>query len=137
MKRISLAESICRVAISLGLLILVPGCSLFAPKTEDVTIDSEPTGASVIIPGKARLTTPATVNLPCDKDVTIVVQKEGYYPQTYSIHPTLGKCGILDVVGTLLVLFPAVGLISSGAYTLNQHTVYAPLVEKETKKATP
>lgn len=102
-------------------------CSLFAPKTEDLTIDSDPQGAEVVIPGRERMTTPCTINVPCDKDIAVIVRKSGYNTKSYNIRYTLGKCGILDVCGTALWVVPAVGLFTPGAYTLEQHTIFAPL----------
>ena len=73
--------------------------------------------------------TPCSVSVPC-KGATIVVRKDGYSTQVYPLGSSLGKCGILDIAGTVLFIFPVFGLLSSGAYTLDQHTIYAPLSKK-------
>lgn len=115
--------------MAVSLLYPATGCSLFAPRTETVLIDSEPQGAQVMIPGR-RLTTPATITVPCDRALTIIVKMDGFHTQAQHVRRTLGKCGILDVVGAALFIVPAVGLISPGAYTLEQHTVFCPLKKK-------
>ena len=61
-----------------------------------------------------------------------MVKKEGYNSQVYTIGHSLGTCGILDIVGTVMFLVPVVGLFSSGAYTLDQHTINAPMTKKAT-----
>ena len=128
-----IGQTACALA-SLALVCFAPGCSLFAPYKEDVIIDSEPQGAQIIIPGQARLSTPATVKLRCDQNVTVIIKKDGYHTHVETLHRTLGKCGLLDVLGTVLVIFPAVGLFSPGAYTLEQHVVYAPLQKLDAGK---
>ena len=120
---------VANVVMASLLLITTNGCSLFAPKSEDIFVDSEPQGAQVIA-GNRHGTTPCTISVPCNKDVTVIVKKNGYGTQTYKIGYSLGTCGILDIVGTVLFLVPAVGFFSAGAYTLDQHTVYAPLTKK-------
>ena len=126
MKRV---RKIVGCAMAAALLLQTVGCSLFAPWSEEVLIDSDPQGAEVVVPGH-RLTTPATVTVPCDKDLTVVVRKEGFRTQSSSVRRTLGKCGVLDVVGTVLFIVPAVGLFSPGAYTLDHHTVFFVLEKK-------
>ena len=116
------------VLMAASLLLATTGCSLFAPRSEDLLVDSEPQEAQVIVAGQ-RLTTPCTIRVPCDKDVTVVLKKEGYRTRVYNIKRTLGKCGTLDLVGGIIFLLPAVGLFSGGAYTLEQHTIFAPLIE--------
>ena len=113
-------------------ILTMNGCSLFAPKTETIHIDSDPQGAEVVI-NDQHLVTPCSLSVPCNKDLAIAVRKDGYRTDVHYVGYTLGTCGFLDIVGTFLFLVPAVGLISSGAYTLNQHNIYVPLV-KDTSK---
>ena len=114
------------VVMAAALFLATTGCSLFAPRSEDIIVDSDPQGAEVMIPGQ-RLMTPCSITVPCDKDVTVVLRKDGYRTEVYNIKRTLGKCGTLDLVGGIIFLLPAVGLFSGGAYTLEQHTIFAPL----------
>lgn len=105
------------------------GCSLFAPKSETVSVNSEPQGAQVYVNGTLKGTTPCNVSVPC-KEANIIVKKDGYNSQFYTIGHSLGTCGILDIVGTVIIIVPVFGLLSSGAYTLDQHTIHAPLTKK-------
>ena len=115
------------VMAAIVLVLSTNGCSLFAPKSETVTINSEPQGAEVLVNNSRQGTTPCNVSLNCKHDATIVVRKQGYESQVFHINSHLGTCGIMDIVGTALFLFPAVGLFSAGAYTLDQHNIYAPM----------
>ena len=103
-----------------------------APWKENITVDSDPQGAQVIIAGQ-RLKTPCTFTVPCNKEVLVVVKQDGYDTVSYTIRPTLGVCGILDVVGTCCWLVPGIGLFTPGAFTLEQHIIYTPLTQN-TKK---
>ena len=110
-------------------LLATNGCSLFAPKSEDVSINSAPSGAQVYVNNNLKGTTPCSVSVPC-KGATIMVKKSGYDPQLHTIGHSLGTCGVLDIVGTVLFLVPVVGLLSSGAYTLDEHTINVSLTKQ-------
>ena len=120
---------VANVVMASLLLLTTNGCSLFAPKSEIVSVNSEPQGAQVYVNGTLKGTTPCNVSVPC-KEANIIVKKDGYNSQFYTIGHSLGTCGILDIVGTVMFLVPVVGLFSSGAYTLDQHTIQAPLSKK-------
>ena len=120
---------VANVVMASLVLLATNGCSLFAPKSETVFVNSEPQGAQVLVNNSNQGMTPCNISVPC-KGATIVVRKDGYTTQVYPIGSSLGKCGILDIAGTVLFIFPVFGLLSSGAYTLDQHTVYAPLSKK-------
>ena len=120
---------VANVVMASLVLLATNGCSLFAPKSETVFVNSEPQGAQVLVNNSNQGMTPCSVSVPC-KGATIVVRKDGYSTQVYPLGSSLGKCGILDIAGTVLFIFPVFGLLSSGAYTLDQHTIYAPLSKK-------
>jgi len=122
-----------RAAMAAMLLHATTGCSLFAPWKEEIVIDSDPQGAEVIIPGQ-RGVTPCTLKVPCNKDLTVIVKKKGYYTGQKSVQYTLGKCGVLDVAGTWAFLIPAIGLASPGAYTLREHEVIVVLSKIEPER---
>ena len=121
---------VANVIMAALVLLATNGCSLFAPKSEDVSINSEPQGAQVLVNNTHRGTTPCSVSLPCKGDATIVVRKDGYKSEVYHVGYSLGTCGILDIVGTVLFLVPAVGLFSAGAYTLDEHTINVSLTKQ-------
>jgi len=117
-----------------GLSFLLTGCSLFAPRTDELTIDSDPQNAEVIIPGMEHKRTPCVVSVPSDKGIMVIVRKKGYVTREYNVKSTLGKCGTLDVCGTVLWGVPVVGLLTPGAYTLENHTIFVPLEEEKIER---
>ena len=60
-----------------------------------------------------------------------MIKKAGYDPQLYKVGRHLGTCGIMDIVGTVIFLVPAIGLFSAGAYTLDEHNVNVSLNKKD------
>ncbi len=120
---------VANVVMAALVVLTTNGCSLFAPKSETVSVNSEPQGAQVYVNNTLKGTTPCSVSVPC-KGADIVVKKDGYNTQVYTIGHSLGTCGILDIVGTVMFLVPVFGLLSDGAYTLDQHTIHAPLTKK-------
>jgi len=120
---------VANVVMASLLLLTTNGCSFFAPKTEEVAVNTVPAGAEVYVNNDFKGTTPCNVPMSC-KGGEIMVKKAGYDPQLYKIGRSLGTCGVLDIVGTVLFLVPAIGLFSPGAYTLDEHTVNVSLTEK-------
>ena len=110
-------------------LLTTNGCSFFAPKTEEVAVNTVPSGAEVYVDNNFKGNTPCSVPVSC-KGGEIMGKKDGYDTQLYTVGRHLGTCGIMDIVGTVLFLVPAVGLFSAGAYTLDEHTVNFSLSEQ-------
>jgi len=110
-------------------LLTTNGCSFFAPKTEEVAVNTEPSGAEVYVNNSFQGTTPCRVPMSC-KGGTITVKKAGYDPQLYTVGKSLGTCGIMDIVGTVIFLVPAIGLFSAGAYTLDEHNINVSMSKK-------
>jgi len=104
------------------ILLTANGCSFFAPKTENVAVNTVPAGAEVYVNNDFKGNTPCNVPMSC-KGGEIMVKKAGYDTQIYRVGRHLGTCGIVDIVGTVMFLVPAIGLFSAGAYTLDEHTV--------------
>ena len=110
-------------------LLTANGCSFFAPKTEEVAVNSVPAGAEVYVNNSLKGTTPCSVPVSC-KGGEIMVKKAGYDPQLYRVGRHLGTCGVMDIVGTVIFLVPAIGLFSAGAYTLDQHNISAQMSKR-------
>ena len=125
-------HSIASFLVVVMALFSTTGCSIFSPWQENITVDSEPQGAQVIIASQC-LKTPCTITVPCNKEVLVIVKKDGYETVNYTIRPTLGVCGILDAIGTWCWLVPGIGLFTPGAFTLEQHNIYAPLIQDAKK----
>lgn len=109
--------------VSLVLVVSIAGCSLFVPHKQTITINGKPANATVVVNGR-QYTTPATVEVKRNKGVNIVVSKKGY--STFVSHSghSLSTWGILDVIGGVCVLVPFLGLLSPGAFELDQDNFY-------------
>ena len=79
---------------------------LFNEKTVDVSINSNPAGATIFIEGKSYGKTPATLKLE-PKKYSVLLSKEGYgsaqLQLDYWVNIRNGKC-LADVLGTMLVV---------------------------------
>lgn len=109
------------------LIALLSGCSLFASKTQSISINGQPAGATVVVNGQP-LVAPTTVEVKPNQRLSIAISKEGYNPCILNSGYTLSTTGILDLVGTFFFLFPALGFISPAAFTLDQENFYYNLV---------
>lgn len=67
-----------------------------------------------------RYTPPAQVKVRRDRDVSIQCYKDGYTPYMRTIGNHMNGTGTLDVVGTVLFLVPGIGLLTPGAYSLDE-----------------
>lgn len=96
----------------IGALCLLSSCAyVFNSKTVDVAINSNPSGADVMIDGKNYGRTPITINLE-PKDYTVILTKEGYgsaqlkLESWQSIRRKSGEGGrcVADAIGSMLVV---------------------------------
>ncbi len=94
-----------------SLLVVLLGISsscamIFNEKTVDVSINSNPPGATIFIEGRSYGKTPATLNLE-PKKYSVLLAKEGYgstqLQLDYWVTLRNGKC-MADVLGTMLVI---------------------------------
>ncbi|MBS1369389.1 MAG: hypothetical protein HPZ91_05465 [Lentisphaeria bacterium] len=113
-----------------GMTLFVSGCSFFGSKTQQITVMTEPGDAEVIINSKP-CRSPASAEVPTDKPLAVVVRKDGYQTESRTMRPVLSKLGMLDLVGTILILVPGVGLFSAGAQELPQSDLYFALEKAE------
>ncbi|MFO1475085.1 MAG: PEGA domain-containing protein [Verrucomicrobiota bacterium] len=100
--------------------LVVQGCSLFVPghQTVKVTVP-EPPHCRVYINGDYRGEAPVTAVVRRNRDMTVMVRKDGYEPATRVVPDTLSTTGILDLIGAVLFLVPALGFIGPGAFSLS------------------
>ena len=64
------------------------------------------------------------------KNSRVMVTKPGYHPYSITTGYTLSQFGTLDLIGTFVFLVPVVGLITPGAYELEQDTFYYSLTQE-------
>ena len=105
------------------LLIIISGCSFLAPSTQSVYINGTPADATVVVNGKT-VKIPATIEVPRNKNLTIVAYKEGFKPYNSTTGYSLSSVGMLDAIGCWLLLLPGAGLLAPGAWELMNDNFY-------------
>ena len=113
------------------LLVILPGCSFFAPPTQSIFIDGSPADATVIVNGR-KVKVPITLEVPRNKNLTIVAHKPGFYTYKSTTGYSLSTIGIMDVIGCWLFLLPGAGLFAPGAWELMENSFYYTLVPEKT-----
>ncbi len=109
------------IIVSLTCLSL-SSCSLFSSSTQTVTIESSNPQASIRVNGRAIGTGTATTALKKNKTQVITADYEQQHG-TAIIESSLSTTGKLDIVGTFFFLFPVLGFLNEGAWTLDQDYV--------------
>lgn len=94
----------------------VCACSLFGPRTQTITVSSDPSGATVIVNGNAVGSTPLQTRVSRREDLLVEVREKGYETAYRSGYRTLSTLGILDIIGGFLILVPFFGLLSPAAW---------------------
>ena len=114
--------------ISLILIATLTGCSTLASKTQQFSVTATPEDASIIINGQLRGKGHAVAEVKRDSSVSVMVSKKGCQPMHRAIGHSINGLGILDGIGTLILLVPAFGLASAGAYSLDEDTLHFTLM---------
>ena len=118
------------IAVIVASSIAVSGCSTFAPKTQTVSaVCSEP-DANLQINGQVYQGK-AQVEAKRNKTVSIMCTKTGYFPAQKTIDYSLSGTGVADIVGTVLILFPGIGLFTPGAWKLDETDVSLAMMKNE------
>lgn len=100
-------------------VMLLCGCSIFNSHEQTIRINSTPRDATAYINGKAH-SCPVELSVPRDEDISIRVEKDGYYPYETVARKTLSGYGITDAVSAGFLLIPAIGLATPGAWELTK-----------------
>lgn len=109
------------------------GCSIFAPKMQNVSVSTSEPDAEIFVNGNLMGTGVATARVRRNEDVAILAKKDGFYPAVRTIEPTLSTTGILDIIGGSIILLPFFGLMAAGAHKLDTSNVV--LVMSREKKS--
>jgi hypothetical protein len=114
-------KALMSIMISISLLMLT-ACSAFRPSTQMINLRCSEPDAICTVNGQ-RYTAPASISVNRNRDVSIQCYKEGYVPSIRTIGNHLSTAAVLDIVGTVLILVPAVGLLTPGAWDLDETNV--------------
>ncbi|TKB69276.1 MAG: PEGA domain-containing protein [Nitrospira sp.] len=114
--RINLGQQYSRVLMILLSTIALAGCSFFGGSSQNFTVSSSPTGATVRINGQQIGVTPLQYQVSRRGELLVEVEKPGYKSQFRQTSKKLSGLGIADVVGGSVILLPLIGLVSPGAW---------------------
>jgi len=115
------------------LAFLAVGCSAMKPHTQALKITCNVPDAIVKVNGD-RVDVPGEIQVRRNSDgVLIEGYKEGYDRYNKTIYSHMSETAIADIVGTAVFLLPVFGLMSPGAWDLDQTEVH--VVLNEVKKS--
>lgn len=103
------------------------GCSAFKSATQMVNIQCTEQDTTVMINGQTRKC-PLQMEVKRDRDLSLQAHKYGYAPYMRTIGHHFSTTGVLDVVGTCLILLPGIGLFTSGAWDLDETDITIQLI---------
>lgn len=116
-----------RKLISVVCALALAGCAtVFSGTTQEVSFQSQPDGANVIVGGKVIGKTPLTTMLKKEKNQTLVFEKEGYKSITMQLSTRINGWFWGNILGGLSGLLSSTTDATTGAvieYTPNQYLV--------------
>jgi len=93
--------------MTLGLLpcILLSGCcTIISGKSQEIAVDSDPTGARIQLDGKEVGTTPTKLTVSRSMDAhTLLFTKDGFDPKTETLSPGINHLVWLNIPTTLFI----------------------------------
>ncbi|MFZ2386006.1 MAG: PEGA domain-containing protein [Candidatus Omnitrophota bacterium] len=109
------------------------GCSMVVPGKQRFSVTASESDAKIYVNGDYAGKGNVQTRVPRNRDVSVLVKKEGYLPVSKSIGTDFSITGILDIVGGCIILIPWLGLLFPGARSLEQTNV-AVVLEKDDGK---
>jgi hypothetical protein len=116
-------------------LSVTTGCSVFVPSHQMMCIQSLEPHAKVWVNGAYQGEAPIQTNVMRNHSVVVVVKKEGYETLNKLVQYHLNTTGILDTIGTYLLLLPLIGIVSPGAHSLDETTLFFQLAPEDKSAA--
>jgi hypothetical protein len=100
--RIQQVRLLCLVFIAIA----VHGCAtLMQGSTQQITVNSSPSGATVLVDGGLRFTTPTVLELSRKESHRIEISLEGYHPERIDVRTTSSNMVMGNIVAGGLVGF--------------------------------
>jgi S1-C subfamily serine protease len=120
--------------ISIILIITMTGCSHLASKTQQFNVTAIPEDADIVINGEQMGRGHAVAQVKRDSSVSVMVSRKGCQPMHRTVGHSINGLGILDGVGTLIFIVPAVGLAAAGSHSLDEDSIHFTLICEEVEK---
>lgn len=111
-----------RAITSILLLSLTSACSTFQPENQTLQIKCDPNDIILKVNGDTQQC-PCSINIRRDRKILVEGYKAGYTAYSKTIDYHLSKSAKLDAVGTVFLFFPIFGLLSPGAWDLDETQV--------------
>lgn len=109
-----------RSILCIVLAFSVTACSFFNSSQQIVRINASERDAKVYVNGSFAGHGSVQASVPRDENLSIMVTKDGYYTAQREAVNKLSAVGVVDVIGGCVFLLPFFGLLSSGAWSLDQ-----------------
>jgi len=121
---------ILRIVLCAVFLSQAIACSAFRASTQPVKFTCEPKdGVSLVVNGK-KYDCPVTVEVSRNRELPVEGYKDGYAPYKRTINYHRSDTYWLDLIGTCICLVPVFGLMTPGAYDIDETDVTVILSEK-------
>jgi hypothetical protein len=118
------------ISIILALSVAINcSCSLGVGSNQTVTVNSN-VPASIIANGNPVGKTPLSFDAKRAKSLSLIATAPGYRQSVKTVDRQFSQTGMLDAVGGLFILFPWFGLLSDGAWELEQDNIYLNLEKR-------
>ena len=116
-----------RVLLALITLTIVSGCATVVKgTTQTIPVNSDPTGAEVVVNNNVLGITPTEIKLKRKKDHQIMIRKEGYNSVTMPILKSVGGAVWGNILAGGLIGW-GVDATSGAQYNLSPETIYVTL----------
>lgn len=107
------------VALLISLAVMVAGCSAAKSNTQTISVMCKQTDVTVKINGD-RYNCPVKAEARRDSKMLIEATKNGYEPFSKTVDFHRSNAGIADTIGICFFFFPVFGLLTPGAWDLDQ-----------------
>ena len=104
-------------------------CSLGVGSNQTVTVSSN-VPAKIIANGTPVGTTPVSFDAKRAKSLALIATASGYTQSVKTVDRQFSQTGMLDAVGGLFLLVPWIGLVTDGAWELEENNVFMNLEKK-------
>lgn len=111
-------------------LTLGAGCSALQGRRMPVRIEASEAKAEITANGERLGPSPVTAFVARNQPLTVVARKEGFETATVRVPYRLSNTGFADAVGAFICLFPGIGLLTPGAWVLEQDYVFLPMTRQ-------